>query len=431
MTGQVFPAQERRIGGGGRGAVLTLADQIVSSASNFIVGILIARAGGADALGAFGIAFLVWLIVLGANRALVTEPMIVGGSMDSGNAELQEGLLASLLLAVGGAGLLVVAGSVMGVAGLNPGAAFALAPWIPSLLVQDYCRSMAFRLQRPDRALINDVVFAVVQGTATLGLFLFHVGSVSAFIASWGIGATGGALVGLRQAHIRVTGCGGTAHLRALWPRSRWFLAEFGTAFAANHGYLLLLPVLLGTAGFGVYRAGASLIGPVVVIFIAGGNVGLPQSVRQLRQGGIPGFAAYTTRLTSAVVALTVLYCGIMAIFAVPILRLTYGEKFTGGAVITQLTGADYVITAFGFGFGVAMKAAGQMGKLWVTRAVSAAVAITGVIVLANSFGLTGAGFAAVAAGAAYTGGVTVAYRRLRKRMSAATSDSESVLKLG
>jgi O-antigen/teichoic acid export membrane protein len=194
---------------------------------------------------------------------------------------------------------------------------------------------------------------------------------------------------------------------------------------------LLLLPVLLGTAGFGVYRAGASLIGPVVVIFIAGGNVGLPQSVRQLRQGGIPGFAAYTTRLTSAVVALTVLYCGIVAVFAVPILRLTYGEKFTGGAVITQLTGADYVIMAFGFGFGVAMKAAGQMRQLWVMRAVSAAVAITGVIVLVNSFGLTGAGFAAVAAGAAYTGGVTVAYRRLRKRMSAAPSDSESVLKLG
>ncbi|MGH3427704.1 MAG: hypothetical protein ACRDQZ_09085, partial [Mycobacteriales bacterium] len=87
---------------------------------------------------------------------------------------------------------------------------------IPSLLVQDYCRLMAFRLRRPDRALISDVVFAVVQGTATLGLFVLHVGSVSAFLATWGIGATAGALVGLGQVHVRVTGRGGIAHLRAL-----------------------------------------------------------------------------------------------------------------------------------------------------------------------------------------------------------------------
>lgn len=416
MTGQTFPVRPRRIRDG-RGAVLTLADQLVSSASNFIVGVLIARAGGADALGAFGIAFLLWLVVLGINRALVTEPMIVGGSMDSSNAELREGLLASLMLGVGGAGLLAVAGIIMGLAGLNPVAALALAPWIPSLLVQDYCRSMAFRLQRPSRALVSDVVFAVVQGTATLGLFMLHVGSVSAFLASWGIGASAGALVGLGQAHIRVTGRGGIAHLRALWPRSRWFLAEFGTAFPSSQGYLLLLPVLLGTAEFGMFRAGASLIGPVVVIFLAGGNAGLPECVRRLRQDGMPGLAAYTPWLTAAVVALTALYCGIVAFLAVPLLRLTYGENFTGAAIITQLVAAYYIIVAIGFGFGVALKAAGQMRQLWAMRAVSAVVSITGLIVLANLFGLTGAGLAAVAPGAVHTVGVTVAYRRLRKRM--------------
>jgi O-antigen/teichoic acid export membrane protein len=426
MSGHAVPTGPRYLNGGRR-AVLTLTDQIVSSASNFVVGVLIARAGGADALGAFGIAFLVWLVVLGANRALVTEPMTVGGAMDSDNAELREGLLATLILGVGGAGLLAVAGSVMGLAGFNPVAALALAPWIPSLLVQDYCRSMAFRLRCPGRALISDVVFAVVQGTATLGLFVFHVGSVSAFLASWGIGATAGAIVGLGQAHIRVTGRGGIPHLHALWPRSRWFLAEFGTAFSASQGYLLVLPVLLGTAAFGVYRAGASLIGPVVVIFIAGGNVGLAESVRRLRLDGIPGLAAYTLRLTATVVALTALYCGIVAIWAVPILRLTYGDNFTDAAVITRLVAADYLITAVGFGCGVALKAAGQMRHLWAMRAASAAVSITGVIVLANLFGLTGAGLAAVATGAAFTVGITVAYQRLRRGILAAASGTAAM----
>lgn len=407
MTGQ------RRIRGG-PGAVLALADQLVSSASNFMVGVLIARAGGADALGAFGVAFLIWLAVVGTNRALVTEPMTVGGATDGGDAELRAGLLSSLVLGVGVAGLLAAAGGVLWLAGLDPVAMVALAPWIPSLLVHDYCRSTAFRLQRADRALISDVVFAVIQGSVTFALFALDVESVWAFLASWGIGATAGAIVGLVLARIRVTGRGGVAHLRALWPRSRWFLAEFGTSFPADQGYLLLLPVLLGMAEFGLYRAGASLIGPVVVIFLAAGNVGLPECVRRLRQGGMPGLAAYTPRLTAAVAVLTILYCGAVAILAEPLLRLTYGEEFTGATIITQLVAAQYVLLALGFGVGVAVKAAGQMRQLWAMRAASAAVSIVGVIVLANAFGFTGAGLASIVAGGAYTLGVAVAYRRMR-----------------
>jgi arginine exporter protein ArgO len=86
---------------GGRGAVLTLADQLVSSVSNFALGVLIARAGGADALGTFGIAFLVWVAVMGANRALVAEPMTVAGSTEDSDAQLGEGLSATLVMRLG------------------------------------------------------------------------------------------------------------------------------------------------------------------------------------------------------------------------------------------------------------------------------------------------------------------------------------------
>ena len=253
-----------------------------------------------------------------------------------------------------------------------------MAPWLPSLLAHDYCRAAAFRLQRPDRALLSDLTFAVVQTALTVGLFMLDVRNVAAFLAAWGFGATAGAAVGMGLARIRLGARGGVAHLRALWPRSRWFLAEFGTAFPADQGYLLLLPVLLGTAQFGQYRAGASLIGPVVVVFLAFGNVGLPECVRRLRQDGMRGLADYTPRLTGAVLAVTVLYCGGVAVFAEPILRLTYGEEFAGAAVVTYLVAGQYVLMAIGFGCGVAMKAADQMRQLWTMRAFSAVVSISG-----------------------------------------------------
>jgi O-antigen/teichoic acid export membrane protein len=400
---------------GRRGAVLTLADQLVSSASNFALGVLVARAGGASALGAFGIAFLVWLAVLGANRALVCEPMTVVGSTGS-DTDPSEGCLASLVLGLAVAVPLAAVAAVLLLVGFNPAIALlALAPWIPSLLVQDYYRSMSFRLQQPDQALISDVLFTVAQGAVTAALLALHVTNVSAFLASWGLGATVGAWKGIALSGLRKPLRRGAVHFRELWPQSRWFLGEFATAFTAVQGYLLLLPLLLGTAEFGQYRAGASLIGPVIVIFVAGGNVGLPGCVRRLRDEGIRGLDKYTVRLTAAVVLLTVPYCAAVAVFAAPILRLVYGEPFTGAATVTQLIALDYAITTVGFGCNAALKATNQMKRLWATRAVIAVVSLITTIVLVNSFGLVGAGWASVVAGGAYAAGVMFGYQRMRK----------------
>src|SRR6476469_5533852 len=138
--------RDRRIFVGRSGAFLTLADQFVSSASNFALGVVIARVGGANALGAFGVAFVVWLAVLGINRAVVTEPMTVRGT-PPGKGDLVEGCAASLLLGVVAGVALAVVGGGLVLVGAQTGAfaLFALAPWLPTLLAQDYCRSMAFR----------------------------------------------------------------------------------------------------------------------------------------------------------------------------------------------------------------------------------------------------------------------------------------------
>jgi len=418
----VLAIQQRRQRGG-RGAVLTLADQLLSSASNFVLGVLIARAGGADALGTFGIAFLVWLAVMGANRALVAEPMTVTGSTDDSGAQLGEGLSATLVMGVVvAAALALVAGALL-LLGVPTVALLALAPWIPSLLAQEYFRLMAFRMQRPLQALISDLVFAVTQAAAIVVLYVFDELSVAAFLAAWGMGATLGAVAGFAMCGVVANACrGGAAHLRGLWNRSRWFLAEFGMSFVSGQGYMLLLPILLSTAEFGLYRAGASLIGPVIVLFRAGTGVGLPECVRQLRRDGISGLTFYAPRLTAVVVLLAVAYCGTLALLAAPVLRLTYGAAFTEAAVITQLVAIAYVIAACSLGYGVALKAAEQLKALWSLRALSATVSIIAMVVLVNAFGLVGAGWAGIGTASTYAGGVLIMYRRMCKRQSIGTS---------
>jgi len=398
---------------GARGASLTLADQVLSSASNFVLGVLIARAGGAEALGTFGIAFLVWLAVMGANRALVAEPMTVAGSTEDSDAQLGEGLSATLVLGVVvAAALALVAGTLLLLGVSAAWALLALAPWLPSLLAQEYFRLMAFRLQRPLQALISDLVFAATQAAAIVTLYVLDELSVTAFLAAWGMGATLGAVAGFAMCGMRTSACrGGMAHLRGLWTRARWFLADFGMSFVAGQGYLLLLPILLSTAEFGLYRAGQSLIGPIVVLFLAGGSVGLPECVRQLRHDGIRGLTAYAPRLTAVVVALAVAYCSTVTLLAVPLLRFIYGASFTDAAVITLLVATAYVIAAIHFGFHQALKAADQLRHLLFVRIATVSISIIAMVVLVSAFGLVGAGWASIVTASTYTAGVVIIYR--------------------
>src|SRR5581483_2612053 len=119
-----------------RASAYAIADQLISSGSNFALGVVVGRLGGASALGEFGIAFLVWLALLGANRALICEPMTVSGSTTE-TSNPAAGVRASLTLAIGAASLLALASVVVILVGFKPAfAVLALSPWLPSLLVQ-------------------------------------------------------------------------------------------------------------------------------------------------------------------------------------------------------------------------------------------------------------------------------------------------------
>lgn len=377
---------------------------------------MVARFGGVSALGTFGVALLVWLAVLGINRALVSEPMTVVGDSDVRRREHAEGFAASALVGCAAAVLLALGCAGGAAGGLDVLGVLALAPWLPSLLAQDYCRSAAFRERRPEIALASDVAFAIVQVAVTLLLGVLGERDVAAFLAAWGVGATSGAVVGLVLLRVRPAFRGGWSRIRDLWARSRWFLAEFATAFPGDQGYLFLLPIMLGTAPFGLYRSASGLIGPVVVIFLAAGNVGLPEAVRSLREGGQPGLRRFTARLTAAVAGATLLYCGLVALLAEPLLRIVYGEPFVPATTVTVLVAAQYVLYSLSFGVGVSMKASGRMKALWVVRSCTAAVTIVGVAVLAGVGGLFGAGLAAVLAGAVYSTGVLVGNHITRPR---------------
>jgi hypothetical protein len=78
-----------------RRRVLVLADQGISTLSNVVVAVIVARSLPPDGFGAFGVATVAYLLVAGAGRALLGETLLSRYShrdcatRDAGIADLQ------------------------------------------------------------------------------------------------------------------------------------------------------------------------------------------------------------------------------------------------------------------------------------------------------------------------------------------------------
>jgi O-antigen/teichoic acid export membrane protein len=262
-----------------------LADQGMSSITNFAVNIYIARELGAVQYGAFALAFVTYSFVLNASRGLATDPLMVrfsGAPVASWRRNV--GACTGTAFMVG-----VVAGlCTVGAAALIPGpskAAFlALGLTLPGLTLQDSWRFAFFAQGKGHLAFLNDTLWAVVLLPALFLLRRSGHATVFWFVLAWGASACVGAAIGPFQARVRprITECWAwlTRH-RDLG--TRYMLegaASSGSTQLRNYG----VGLILGLASLGYVNAGFTLMGPFMVILFGLGLVALPEASRLLRR---------------------------------------------------------------------------------------------------------------------------------------------------
>ena len=172
-------ATARRLGWG-------LADQAVSSVTNFVLGLVVARSLGATSFGAFTLAWVTYGVVLNVSRGLATDPLTVRYSGPA-DARWRAAIVraASTALAVG---LVVGTACVLGglAVGHTVGPSFvALGITLPGLMLQDSWRYAFFSSGQGKRAFLNDSVWAVVLVPAML--IADATGTAFAFVLAWGV----------------------------------------------------------------------------------------------------------------------------------------------------------------------------------------------------------------------------------------------------
>lgn len=262
-----------------------IADQGMSSISNFAVNIYIARTLGAEQYGAFSLAYVTYSFILNASRGLSTDPLLVRFSgVDAPAWRRAVSDATGTAITVGLAGGLAVACVGMLLPGPSRPAFLALGVTLPGLMLQDSWRFSFFAHGKGAHAFLNDAIWAVVLLPSLVLLNYTGHPSVLWYLLAWGGAATVGAAVGPLQARVlprvRRTARWVTQH-RDLGPR---YLLE-GTANASatqlrNYGVALIL----GLASLGYVQAASTLMGPFMVVFLGMGLVTLPEAARVLRR---------------------------------------------------------------------------------------------------------------------------------------------------
>jgi O-antigen/teichoic acid export membrane protein len=357
-----------------------VADQGMSTLTNFLLSIFVARSLGATQFGAFSLAYMTFGFALNASRGLSIEPLLIrfsGTDLPTWRRATAGCAGTALLVGLAGGTCAFAAGSLVG--GTTGMAFIALGLTLPGLMLQDSWRYSFFAVGRGHYAFINDTIWAAVQIPALLFLKISGHANVFWFVLAWGGAASVGAAIGALQARVMPSLRDATQWLarhRDLGPR---YLAENtgGNAADTLRGYGV--SYILGLAAVGYIQAANVLMGPFKIIYFGMGMITIPEAARVLRRSPrrLPLFCV----AVSAGLTLVALIWGVVLLVALPrgLGHLMLGSLWgpTYPLVLPATLGVMAMCATTGAGVG--------LHGLGAARRSLRAVIITSIIVVALS----------------------------------------------
>jgi O-antigen/teichoic acid export membrane protein len=362
--------------GARRRSTVTVLDHGVSSGSNFLLSVLLARTLSVDGYGAFSVCFALYTVAVGFSRATSTDPLLVlHGSDDAEGLRSCRGAVA--LNAIIGAVIGIVITSIGVIAGGTFGPiAVAVGLTLPILLAQDGVRYSLIARRRPDRAMAVDLVWIVVMVVAVAGVAYAALPAWAA-IAVW----SAGALVSIALAQRWIEGRPSLALVPSWFSRSRrlgWrFAAEFVVIGGAPQVVLLVVSIA-SLASAGALRGGWVLFGPPAILVAGMASVALAEGSREWRHD--PRRAQMFLGLLLVLVIFADSAWGLLA-WAVPdsVGTAILGDTWSSAHQLVPALTANAVSTA-GLLLGMAgLRASGQSARtMRITIPTMVAVAVAG-----------------------------------------------------
>lgn len=386
------PRRRKRVRQVGRRAGWGLADQAFSSLTNFAVGVAVARALGPDDFGAFTLAFVTYLLVVNASRAVTTEPFVVRYTgADPGRWRAGARAATGTALALGcaaGIGCLLTGWAVGG----RVGAAYVgVGITLPGLLLQDCLRFCFFARERPEQAFVNDLIWFVLLVPGMALLVATGRDTMTSLALMWGGSATVAALAGIIQS-------GGLfpAPARALsWLKEQRdlaprYLAEMVTMSGTDQLLFFGVGVVAGLGAVGAIRGAQIVLGLPFVLITGVRLVAVPEAVKLAKTS--LNRLQRSIVLMGAALAATVLLFGAATMWLLhPLGSALFGE--TWNPITRVLLPETLSQAAYGAQLGVlvGLRALAAAGRSLRARLCSGPVMALGAIAGAALNGVVGA----------------------------------------
>lgn len=272
-----------------RGAGMTrglwnIVDQLISSANNFLVQIVVARSVSDGDFGTFAIVFSIFSVATGLFRALATSPvgMRFASADDAEFGRVTRASTGLVLLGslVGGLGLVLV-GLLAPFHEVLSHSLIALGVVLPGFLMQDAWRQVLFARLRPAAACVLDGAWGVLQLTAVIVLFTVGVHAVPAYILAWGGAALAASFVGLAQMKARPRLGRAWGWMREQADVTRYLVPEYVLLQSGAQIAVLVVAALAGTVAAGALRGANMLTVPATILSTGLMTFAVPELARR------------------------------------------------------------------------------------------------------------------------------------------------------
>ena len=390
-------------------AVFALLDQGLIGASNFIVGILLARRISAAEYGAYALAYECFLVLSVIYSALILEPMTVFGPSvyrDVLPRYLRVLLHFHVRLAIA---IVLVLGAGAALAhelGRSSLAHALLGTCIAAPLVLFFWLARrGFYLNLAARpAAAGSVIYCAVMLSGAFTVYKLHLLSpLIAFVLMALAALVTSPLMWLRLKSASPASEEDGLILevrRRHWNYGRWALASSVVSWSSGNVCYVLLAIFGGLAATGSLKALLNVAAPAGQVLAAFSMLSLPYAARLYRHEGTKGVKLFSWKLTCLYAGAAVAFWAIVLSFRSPAFALLYGGKYM--AVIYLLPGVALASTLrmATMGQSLALRAIHLPRLVFVMYASSTAALVVIGIPAILAYGLAGAVLAPIASNA-------------------------------
>ena len=359
-----------------------LADQAVSSFTNYLLLVLLIRGSSLQTAGAYAFIYNAYFLIQAVARGLSTEPLTVKCSPTERRWHRHASGASAMAIATGIVSALLLLGIGAGAHHVGLGqASLALGIVLPFLIAQDAVRLLYFARGRFAAAFLNDCIFAVAQIGVYAAVAATGTLTPTVLFSGWGAGGAVAAVIGFVHQRILPR----PSRIAAWWRHSRDISVGFVADYTANRGseQLALVGILAtaGGPGLGAVTAARTLFAPLTTVQSAVSAAVLPAAARLHRDGEIRHLIVLTRRTTVAMAAMMLL-AGV-ALWSLPdnIGHWLFATNWAAARSLVVPMTAFSVVNAIGFALWTVAKAQGRSSAVFVCRLAAGVLLVVGATV--------------------------------------------------